>query len=208
MSIPERAKLYREALQAQYPATDFQWHLIGWSFGAWVAQEMASLQEAADAPAAAITLIDPPAPGQQVPMELMTDREIETVFLRELSQRWPAAGSLEKLEDLDKAGLPDGIARHAEALIRCCKANIASMTGHQLAPLSRTRATVFLAAEKASGMAPMPIKMETALQLWRSCLTGDFDAHVMAADHYSIMAMPQIGRIAQMIEQVEIARSA
>ncbi|RED45825.1 non-ribosomal peptide synthetase [Aestuariispira insulae] len=208
LSIPERARLYREALEDQFPAADYQWHLIGWSFGAWIAQEMAALLEKGAPPAAAITLIDPPAPGQQVPMELMTDREIETVFLRELSQRWPAAGSLETLADLSKAGLPDGIARYAEALIRCCKANIASMTGHQLSTLNRTRATVFLAAEKASGMAPTPIKMETALQLWRAKLTGIFDAHVMAADHYSIMTMPQIGRIAQMIEQVEIARSA
>ncbi|MCX2729153.1 amino acid adenylation domain-containing protein [Saccharopolyspora sp. NFXS83] len=169
--IADRARRYHEALQARLPGR--AWQLAGWSFGAWVAAGMAAEAEAAGQPARALHLIDPPPPGTSAAD--YSDAQLEAMFEREL-------------------GTSSGTAvEHARRFVLACRANLRSMTGHELPCLASTPSYVWLATEPEPGL---PIADRDG---WRTLLPEPSHWRELPATHYSIVRAPHITSIAAAI---------
>ncbi|WP_410566728.1 AMP-binding protein [Amycolatopsis sp. cmx-4-61] len=170
-SVPDRARRYHAALRANLPGRT--WQLAGWSFGAWVAAGMAAEAEAAGQPVRALHLIDPPPPGASAAD--YSDAQLETVFERELGASGGTAGE------------------HAHQLARACRANLASMAGHQLPRLAATPSHVWLATEPEPGL---PVADRGG---WRALLPEPSRWHDLPATHYGIVRAPHVTAVAAAI---------
>jgi amino acid adenylation domain-containing protein len=169
--VAERARRYHAALRARFPG--HAWQLAGWSFGAWVAAGMAAEAEAAGQPVRALHLIDPPPPGASAAD--YSDAQLEAVFERELGASGGTAGE------------------HARRLARACRANLRSMTGHELPPLAATPSHVWLAAEPDPGL---PVADRGG---WRALLPEPSRWHELPATHYGIVRAPHVISVAASI---------
>jgi amino acid adenylation domain-containing protein len=167
-SVADRARRYHEALRARWPG--HTWQLAGWSFGAWVAAGMAAEAEAAGAPVRALHLIDPPPPGASAAD--YSDAQLEAVFERELGASGGTAGE------------------HARRLGRACRANLRSMSGHQLPRLATTPSHVWLAAEPEPGL-PVADRGD-----WRPLLPEPSHWRELPATHYGIVRPPHVATVA------------
>ncbi|MGK3208857.1 AMP-binding protein [Amycolatopsis sp. MEPSY49] len=170
-SITDRARRYHAALEKRFPGKEKQ--LAGWSFGAWVAAGMAAEAEAAGQPVRALHLIDPPPPGASAAD--YSDAQLETVFERELGASGGTAGE------------------HAQKLARACRANLRSMTGHELPRLTATPSHVWLAAEPEPGL---PVADRAG---WRPLLPEPSHWHDLPATHYGIVRAPHVTAVAAAI---------
>ncbi|SEC57206.1 amino acid adenylation domain-containing protein [Amycolatopsis tolypomycina] len=170
-SIVDRARRYHAALARRFPGHVRQ--LAGWSFGAWVAAGMAAEAEAAGQPVRALHLIDPPPPGASAAD--YSEPQLETVFERELGASGGTAGE------------------HARRLARACRANLASMAGHELPRLTATPSHVWLAAEPEAGL---PV---TARDGWRALLPAPSHWRELPATHYGIVRAPHVTVVAAAI---------
>ncbi|MEV6627793.1 beta-ketoacyl synthase N-terminal-like domain-containing protein, partial [Amycolatopsis sp. NPDC051114] len=169
--VADRARRYYAALRKQLPGRT--WQLAGWSFGAWVAAGMAAEAETAGQPVRALHLIDPPPPGASAAD--YSDAQLETVFEREL-------------------GASDGVAgEHARRLARACRANLRSMTGHELPRLAATPSHVWLAADPEPGL---PVADRGG---WRTLLPEPSRWHELPATHYGIVRAPHATAVAAAI---------
>ena len=169
--VADRARRYYAALRARFPGRT--WQLAGWSFGAWVAAGMAAEAEAAAEPVRALHLIDPPPPGASAAD--YSDAQLEAVFERELGASGGTAGE------------------HAQRLARACRANLRSMSGHQLPRLASTPSNVWLAAEPEPGL-PVPDR-----DGWRALLPEPSRWHELPATHYGIVRAPHVTAVAASI---------
>jgi thioesterase domain-containing protein len=177
-SVADRAHRYYAALEAQFPGRT--WQLAGWSFGAWVATGMAAEAEAAGQPVRALHLIDPPPPGASAAD--YSDAQLEAVFERELGASGGTAGE------------------HARRLARACRANLRSMTGHELPHLASTPSHVWLAAEPEPGL-PMPDR-----DGWRAVLPEPSRWCELPTTHYGIVRAPHVTAVAASITPAIEAR--
>jgi thioesterase domain-containing protein len=171
-SVTDRARRYHTALRTQVPGRT--WQLAGWSFGAWVAAGMAAEAEAAGQPVRALHLIDPPPPGASAAD--YSDAQLETIFERELGASGGTAGE------------------HAHKLARATRANLRSMTGHELPRLAATPSHVWLAAEPEPGL---PVAGRDG---WRDLLPEPSHWHELPATHYGVVRTPHVTAVAAAIE--------
>ncbi|WP_329460495.1 non-ribosomal peptide synthetase [Streptomyces sp. NBC_01497] len=178
-TLADRASHYRAALRARFPGDAAHLRLAGWSFGAWVALEMACRAEAEDDSFAGLDLLDPPPP-ESGPLHLhYDDGELETVFAAELSQ-----GGGNGAEGPSRGG--EGARAYAERLAHCCRANLRSMAQHRVRPLAATPTRLWLAGRPVEGL-PSPPPASGQEALWHPYLPESATCTVLDTTHYGIV---------------------
>ncbi|MGQ4510755.1 amino acid adenylation domain-containing protein [Streptomyces sp. DW26H14] len=176
-TLAERASRYHEALRSRLPRDGAHPHLAGWSFGAWVALEMACLAESEGVPFAGLDLIDPPPPDSG-PLHLRYDEEeLGAVFAAELAQ-----GGGEKAP----TGGGAGARAYAERLAECCRANLRGMAEHRVRPLATTATRLWLARQPVAGLPSTPPVSEQE-ELWRPYLPESATCRALDTTHYGIV---------------------
>jgi thioesterase domain-containing protein len=175
-SVTERARRTHEALSARFPTAEWRWHLAGWSFGAWVATEIAAEAEAGGTPARSLHLIDPPTPGAR--FDNYGEAELAAIFERELGATGGTAGE------------------YARRLARACRANLRSMTGHELPRLSATPSRLWFATEP-EGLLPVTAGPDA----WHSLLPQPTEWRRLSTTHYGIVRPPHAQIIADAITE-------
>ncbi|QWF85168.1 non-ribosomal peptide synthetase [Amycolatopsis sp. CA-230715] len=173
-SIPERARRYRAALEARFPRAEWNWRLGGWSFGAWVALEMAAGVDTDGSAVDGLYLIDPPAPDAGPHLAAYGDAELEAVFANELSQG-------------------EASEAYAKRLAACCRANLATMADYAPPRLSRTTAAVWLAGTPVAGL---PVH-STGPEPWLALLPGMVTT--LDTTHYGIVEPDQAKVVAEFV---------
>ncbi|MET1077652.1 MAG: amino acid adenylation domain-containing protein [Pseudomonas sp.] len=189
IGLAERAALYLRALERAYPRQAHDWHLVGWSFGAWVAQAMGGVVQAGGQVPPPLYLIDPPAPDAGVALARFADRDIEEVFLRELTQHWPDAASPGA-----RNRIPAELQDYVRRLLQCCRRNIASMADFQLTPLEQGSSHVFVATHALRDRAEADLR-----QHWQALLPPRMGWQRLETDHYGIVEGPWAESIARVI---------
>ncbi|MEZ0089214.1 amino acid adenylation domain-containing protein [Streptacidiphilus sp. EB129] len=184
-TLAERARRYHAALQARFPHGTWRRQVAGWSFGAWVAVGMAAEAEAAGRPLDALHLLDPPPPGAGALLRRYDESQLATVFANELGHS--GTGS---------AG-PQAQA-YAERLAECCRANLRSMTDHQVPRLAATPSQLWLAGQPVDGL-PSYGTPERQQALWRGHLPEPSDWHRLDTTHYGIVRPPYADAVAAAI---------
>ncbi|MGW1045385.1 amino acid adenylation domain-containing protein [Streptomyces sp. NPDC002547] len=184
-SITERAVSYLAALRRQFPESKWRISLGGWSFGAWMALSMAARAEDDGNPVRALYLMDPPPPGTGPQFVDQDDRQVDAVFARELGEG--------RGRELSERGRD-----YAERLAHCCRTNLAAMAEHQVPTLLSTSTTVWT-AERAVEDVPSLATVTATAEDWRSHLSAPVRAHRVDADHYSLVAMPHVRGVADVI---------
>ncbi|MGW5861286.1 amino acid adenylation domain-containing protein [Streptomyces sp. NPDC055239] len=185
-TLAERAHRYAEALRARFPDTEWRWHLAGWSFGAWVAAEMAAWAEAAESPARSLHLLDPPPPGSGAVFQAYDETQLKTVFEAEIGLGGESARSSEQA------------AGYADRLARCCRDNLRSMAGHQVSPLTATATRLWLAEQSTEGLPSLGTPREQLMR-WRTFLPKTAEAEVLPTTHYGAVRSPHIEAVADAI---------
>jgi amino acid adenylation domain-containing protein len=187
LSIKERARDYLSALDSKTNGQRNGLELVGWSFGAWVAQEMCRLAECDGEEIAYLTMIDPPEPDCGSNIGVHSKEKIQEAFLYDLAPR------LKHTHD-DQVSLHSQIAPelqvHLDNLVRCCQLNMAAMQAHSPGRLSKTKVHLFVANKAADGLLVNPIQPQDHVQKWKERLTNLTHGEVLEADHYSIMQSP------------------
>lgn len=187
-TLAERARRYHTALRARFP--DETWHrqLAGWSFGAWVAMEMAAEAEAAGRPADALHLLDPPPPGSGALFGTYDESQFEAVFANELGHYGQASAG-------------EAARAYAERLARCCRANLRSMTVHRIRPLATTPSHLWLAERPVPGL-PSLGSPDEQRALWRAHLPEPSAWYRLDTTHYGIVRPPHAHTVATAINAV------
>ncbi|MEW2625015.1 amino acid adenylation domain-containing protein [Streptomyces sp. NPDC048106] len=191
-SLPERARHYAAALRQRFPRGEWRLHLAGWSFGAWVALEMAAQAETDGRAADGLFLIDPPPPGAGPRFADYDEARIDAVFAHELGTGGTDAAPGRAAQE------------YAERLARCCRANLASMAGHEPPRLTATPSRLWLAALPVAGL-PALGSADEQLDLWRAHLSGSAHRRVLDTDHYGIVRPPHVRTVAEEINAAAAA---
>ncbi|NWD51155.1 non-ribosomal peptide synthetase [Pseudomonas gingeri] len=190
ISLSQRAACYLAALQARFPRESFDWRLAGWSFGAWVAQAMCAAAGQMGLEQPRLYLIDPPAPDAGAELARMDERQIETVFQREFSQRWPQAGG---------QGLSEEMQGYRQRLTTCCKHNMTSMGTFTPPILPDTPTRVFIASQANPHGIGQGWQADELKQAWQGLLPRLSDWMTLDTDHYGIVGGRWARRIAEVI---------
>ncbi|MFG3254890.1 amino acid adenylation domain-containing protein [Streptomyces sp. NPDC048172] len=189
-SLAERARLYDAALRDRFGGPGHRLHLGGWSYGARVAMEMASLAETAGQPLESLHLLDPPPPQAGTLVAAYDETHLDRVFAAELGTGAP---------DPTAPG-PDASADHARAyaerLARCCRANLRSLGEHQVRPLSRVPTHLWLAERPTAGI-PAPGEPRETDRQWSACLPSSAVRRSLPTDHYGVVAEPHVHTVAE-----------
>lgn len=184
-TLAERARRYRAALLARFPDTAWRLRLAGWSFGAWVAAEMAAEAEAAGRPVKALHLLDPPPPGAGGLFQAYDETQLEAVFAAELG-------------DSGGASAGEHARAYAERLAHCCRANLLSMAEHRVRRLAVTPSRLWLAERPVAGM-PSLGSPEEQWALWRPYLPEPTSWHRLDTTHYGVVRPPYVRAVAEAI---------
>ncbi|WP_327028827.1 amino acid adenylation domain-containing protein [Micromonospora sp. NBC_01740] len=187
-SLAERAARYHAALRDRFPRDEWRWRLAGWSFGAWVALGMAAEAEAAGQPADELYLLDPPPPDAAPAFEAYDEERLAALFAHELGAA---------------TGANTAATAYANALARCCRANLASMAQHTLPRLAGTPGRLWLAGRPTAGLPALGAPQEQA-RTWRGHLTG-LAWHLVDTTHYGIVEAPHVDMVAGAINEAELA---
>ncbi|MFF3754730.1 amino acid adenylation domain-containing protein [Streptomyces sp. NPDC002018] len=187
-TVAERARHYHAALCARFPDGVWRRQLAGWSFGAWVALEMAVQAEAAGRPADALHLLDPPPPGAGALFRTYDETQFEAVFANELGHSGDAPAG-------------ERARAYAQRLARCCRANLRSMTDHHVRPLATTPTRLWLAEQPVTGL-PSLGSPEEQRALWRPHLPEPSVWHRLDTTHYGIVRPPHVDAVAAAINAV------
>ncbi|QEU96595.1 non-ribosomal peptide synthetase [Streptomyces kanamyceticus] len=185
-STTERARRYQDALRARFPHGEWRTHLVGWSFGAWVAQAMAAGARDAGRPFDGLHLLDPPPPDAAPRFQEYDESRIEAVFAHELSQ----SGS----------GAPAGpqAQAYAERLAHCCRANLRGMAEHEPPRLTGTPTWLWLACRPVPEL-PAHGSPEHQQGLWQERLDDLKDCRKIDVTHYDIVRAPWAGTVADAV---------
>ncbi|MGW6533367.1 amino acid adenylation domain-containing protein [Streptomyces venezuelae] len=184
-TLRERARRYASAVRARFPESTWCLHLAGWSFGAWVAAEMAAVAETAGRPAGSLHLVDPPPPGSGPVFEAYDDTQLSAVFAAELG----VAGD-------GRAG--QQARAYADRLARCCRANLRSLAAHEVPRIDATPTRLWQAEHPFAGLPALGSPAEQRAR-WRSHLPDSTEWGVLATDHYGVVRQPHAGTIAEAI---------
>ncbi|MGC4792064.1 amino acid adenylation domain-containing protein [Micromonospora sp. DT178] len=187
-SLAERAARYHAALRDRFPSDEWRWRLAGWSFGAWVALGMAAEAEAAGQPADELYLLDPPPPDAAAAFRAYDEERLAALFAHELGAA---------------TGANTAATAYADALARCCRANLASMAQHTLPRLAGTPGRLWLAGRPTAGLPALGPPQEQARK-WRTHLTG-LAWHLVDTTHYGIVGAPHVAAVAEAINEAEPA---
>ncbi|MFJ6183608.1 amino acid adenylation domain-containing protein [Streptomyces sp. NPDC092295] len=188
-TLAERARRYRAALLARFPEAAWRLRLAGWSFGAWVAAEMAAQAEAAGRPVETLHLLDPAPPGAGTLFQEYDETQLEAVFAAELRHSGDESGT--------SAG--DHARAYAERLAHCCRANLRSMAGHRVRRLAVTPSGLWLAERPVAGM-PSLGSPDEQRALWRPYLPESTAWHRLDTTHYGIVRPPYVEAVAESID--------
>ncbi|WP_194820796.1 non-ribosomal peptide synthetase [Micromonospora sp. S-DT3-3-22] len=180
-SLTERAARYHAALRERFPRDRWRWQLGGWSFGAWVALGMAAEAEVAGQPADQLHLIDPPPPDAAPTFRAYDEQHLATLFAHELGAA-----------DADTAATT-----YADALARCCRANLASMAQHTPPRLTRTPARLWLAGRPTPDL-PAPATPQEQARQWHAHLPT-LGWHVVDTTHHGIVTAAHVRPVAEAI---------
>lgn len=189
ISLEARAALYLDAIQAELP-DGASWRLVGWSFGAWVAQAMCALARDTGLELPALYLIDPPAPDAGTELKAIDEGQIQRVFEREFALR---------------NGETDG-ARYLERLVACCRNNLASMLGHVPGVQAETTGQLFIATQPNPYGIGSGWQAQDLCQAWQALLPGLRNWVALDTDHYGIVSGPWARKIAEAINSDLLAR--
>ena len=184
-SLAERARVYHATLRDRFPPGEWRWRLAGWSFGAWVALAMAAEAERAGDPVDDLYLIDPPPPEAGPHFQAYDDERLEALFAHELGAA----------TDTGRAAKT-----YADALARCCRANLASMASYTLPRLTGTPSQLWLASRPTPGL-PMLGTPQAQAQQWRAHLPGLVAWHRVDTTHYGIVAPQHARTVAETINK-------
>ncbi|MBV4504329.1 amino acid adenylation domain-containing protein [Pseudomonas sp. BW13M1] len=182
LSLAARAQLYLEAIQADLP-DGASWGLLGWSFGAWVAQAVCALAREAGHKPPTLYLVDPPAPDAGTELRQIDEGQIQQVFEREFALR---------------NGESDG-ARYLERLVTCCRNNLASMLGHVPATLAGPTGRLFIATRPNPYGIGSGWQTQDLRQAWQALLPDLDSWTALDTDHYGIVTGPLARQIAEAI---------
>ncbi|MCX4387921.1 amino acid adenylation domain-containing protein [Micromonospora peucetia] len=183
-SLAERAARYHGALRDRFPRDEWRWRLAGWSFGAWVALGMAAEAEAAGQPADELYLLDPPPPDAAPAFQAYDEERLAALFAHELGAA---------------TGTDTPASAYADALARCCRANLASMARHTLPRLAGTPGRLWLAGRPTAGLPALGAPQEQARQ-WRTHLAG-LAWQLVDTTHYGIVGAPHARAVAEAINK-------
>ncbi|MET8684397.1 amino acid adenylation domain-containing protein [Streptomyces sp. NPDC004732] len=184
-TLRDRARRYAAALRARFPQEAWRWHLTGWSFGAWVAADMAAEAEAAGHPARSLHLVDPPPPGSGTVFEGYDDTQLSAVFAAELGIAGDGAAGQQARA-------------YADRLARCCRANLRSMAAHDVPRITATATRLWQAERPFAGLPALGSPAEQRAR-WRAQLPETLEWGVLATDHYGIVRPPHAGTVAEAI---------
>ncbi|MGW2511377.1 amino acid adenylation domain-containing protein [Streptomyces scopuliridis] len=184
-SLAERARRYRAALLARFPDAAWRLRLAGWSFGAWVAAEMAAAAEAAGRPVETLHLLDPPPPGAGAQFQAYDETQLKAVFAAELGHGGGTSGG-------------EPARAYAERLAHCCRANLLSMAEHRVRRLAVTPSRLWLAERPVAGM-PSLGSPEEQRALWRPYLPEPTPWHRLDTTHYGVVRAPYVREVAEAI---------
>ncbi|MFE3824719.1 amino acid adenylation domain-containing protein [Streptomyces sp. NPDC059092] len=184
-TLADRARRYHAALVARFPAEEWRFRLAGWSFGAWVAAEMAVEAETAGHPVASLDLLDPPPPGSGARFQAYDEAQLDTVFAAELGSSGGAASG-------------EHARAYAERLAACCRANLRSMATHEVRRLTATPARLWLARQPVAGV-PSLGSPEEQWGRWRPYLTESCSWHPLDTTHYGVVRQPYVATVAEAI---------
>jgi thioesterase domain-containing protein len=182
LSLAARAQLYLEAIQADLP-DGASWGLLGWSFGAWVAQALCALARETGHEPPTLYLVDPPAPDAGTELRQIDEGQIQQVFEREFALR---------------NGESDG-ARYLERLVTCCRNNLASMLGHVPATLAGPTGRLFIATRPNPYGIGSGWQAQDLRQAWQALLPDLDSWTALDTDHYGIVTGPWARQIAEAI---------
>ncbi|MCX4461412.1 amino acid adenylation domain-containing protein [Streptomyces sp. NBC_01728] len=182
-SLAERARHYDAVLRSRFGGPDSHLRLAGWSFGARVAMEMAGLAEAAGQPVDALYLLDPPPPEAGALISAYDETHLEAVFAAELGSG-------------DQAASRAHGRAYAERLAHCCRANLRSLAGHRVRPLTSTPTLVWWAEQPSPGL-PAPVDPQETARQWDACLPPASSRRWLPTGHYGIVAPPHVHTVAE-----------
>ncbi|MFJ8000416.1 amino acid adenylation domain-containing protein [Streptomyces sp. NPDC096310] len=181
-TLAERARRYDAALLARFPAGQWRLRLAGWSFGAWVAAEMAAQAEAAGRVVVSLDLLDPPPPDSGARFQAYDETQLGTVFAAELGHKGGASAG-------------EHARAYAERLAACCRANLRSMATHAVRRLAATPARLWLARQLVAGM-PSLGSPEEQWARWRPYLPESRSWYPLDTTHYGIVQQPYVATVA------------
>lgn len=184
-TVAERARAYYTALQQRFPPERWRLQLAGWSFGAWVALEMAHYAESAAQRVAAVYLIDPPPLDDEAAIRALDRDALATVFQYELGQ----IGT--------RASMSSGLA-YSGRLAACCEANMRSMVDHTVARLRFTPSWLWFALRPVANLPHYSVG-SAEMELWRTRLAAQAELRTLDATHYEIVQSPHVDSIAETI---------
>ncbi|WP_248920048.1 hybrid non-ribosomal peptide synthetase/type I polyketide synthase [Pseudomonas entomophila] len=184
VTLEARAALYLEAIQAELP-DGASWRLVGWSFGAWVAQAICALARDTGLELPTLYLIDPPAPDAGNALQAIDEAQIQRVFEREFALR---------------NGETDGT-RYLERLVTCCRNNLASLLGHAPGVLAEVTGQLFIAIQPNPYGIGSGWQAQDLCQAWQALLPGLRNWEALDTDHYGIVTGPWARQIAQAINR-------
>jgi amino acid adenylation domain-containing protein len=205
-SVEEMAASYLEAVRRVAPGGPFL--LAGWSIGGAIAFEMAQQLRAAGEEVALLALLDTLAPGAWAGGEEKPDEAMllfglagdlagiagseHTLTRKRLSELGPEAGLAEVLEQAQRAGtLPAGLGHEQAArLWHVYRANVRAVRAY------RPRAYPGRLSLFPTSGNPLLPSLGPALG-WERLAVGGLKVQILAADHYSLLREPAVGRLAQ-----------
>lgn len=192
-SLAERARQYDAALNARFGGPHHRLHLAGWSYGARVAMEMAVLAEEAGRAPATLHLLDPPPSRAEALADAYDEAHLQRVFAAELGTAVaaPPTGS----STVTQATSPDPGRAYADALARCCRANLRSLAGHRVRPPVTVPTTLWLAEHPTEGL-PAPGDPRETDREWSALLPSSAVRRSLPTDHYGIVAPPHTKTVA------------
>jgi amino acid adenylation domain-containing protein len=206
LGIEEMAAVYVDAVRAKQPAGPY--HLLGWSFGGFVAYEMARRLRAAGEEVALLALLDTPCPlFIDAPVEDEAER-LATVAgnLAAFAGRPipPAAAALRALPAGERwarasellAGV--GVSAPPERLRRVVTVGAARARAlHAWAPAPYDGPLTLL---RAAEPRPGPAADDPALG-WNSLAVGTVEVHTVPGNHATLVTEPHVAETARVVEE-------
>jgi acyl transferase domain-containing protein/thioesterase domain-containing protein len=193
-SVPEMASLYLETVARARPETPCS--LLGWSFGAVVAAEMARLLEARGTPVERLVLLDPPPLGDR------EDQDDDETWLEAIAedvlraapdqacQRRPAIGRRDRRQAV-RSLLPDV---DVDALVGVFRANFKALSVHVPRPVTSTPA--MLVTSQDTRLAD-PSNEER----WAALLDGPHVISRACGDHWAMVRRPVADAVARWLAE-------
>jgi amino acid adenylation domain-containing protein len=182
-TLAERARAYHSALQKRFPPERWHLQLAGWSFGAWVAIEMAHYAESViNQRVDALYLLDPPPVDGGAAIREYGPDELATVFQHELGQ-------------FGEQDMSPSAREYTRRLAACCEANMRSMVDHTPPRLRSTPSWLWLAERPVTSLPYNSLGPES-MEQWRTRLPLQGEPRTLDATHYDVVRSPHVDLIA------------